>query len=239
MSQLWLPAVDPSGRYPDRKPHQSHIPHLQHDPVPIIPPTNQPQISVDNSISFPITIEQVNQLNLPVIFFDDFENVNLTIEKWTDYTGDWIVENGNFIILSNGKSYVNNNEWKNYIFQADIKSNRTVNKVLVFRFQKSSYGYGIDFRTAPYNDVVLVKANSNNGRIVASSPYNNANGIWYTMTIIIIENDIRVMVNGTEVIHYIDFENSFTTGGIGLGADLEPEPGSKVYFDNVFVIGKK
>lgn len=140
-------------------------------------------------------------------------------------------------MITNGKSYILNNDWCDYTLNVNVSSQNTINKIFIVRYQNENYGYGVDFRTAPYNDVVLVKANpDNSSRILASNSFNNSNNIWYTVSITVDGNRILIRIDNKNVLEYIDNDNPFTHGGVGIGADLEPYPDSRVLFDDVSIV---
>jgi len=57
-----------------------------------------------------------------------------------------------------------------------------VDKIVRFRSVDSTSGYGIDFRSNPYNDIVLVRSlPENEYKILQSASFTNYNGTWYTL----------------------------------------------------------
>lgn len=170
-----------------------------------------------------------------IIFKDNFQNSAITSENWSSLGGNWVVENEVLSCVANGKYLANITIQEDFTFQLDIMGVNVVDKIIVFRAIDDSTHYGIDFRTAPYNDIVLVKSLPGNiGQILQTVPFENYNNIWYTIKIDVENYHIKAFINNQQAIDFIDTSSPITGGTIGVGAMLQPGV-SIVYYDNIIV----
>ena len=145
------------------------------------------------------------------------------------------MENGILSCYSNGKYLANITVPEDFLYQLDIMGVNVIDKIIVFRAIDDSTHYGIDFRTSPYNDIVLVKSLPGNiGKILQTVPFENYNNSWYTFKILVTKNHIKVFIDDHQVIDFIDVSSPITGGTVGVGAMLQPGV-SVVYYDNVSV----
>jgi|GEM_PF-3808554 len=170
-----------------------------------------------------------------IIFKDDFQDSGTTSVNWSPLGGTWIVENGVLSCVANGKYLANITMPEDFTFQLDIMGVNVIDKIIVFRAFDDSTHYGIDFRTAPYNDIVLVKSlPGNTGQIIQTAPFQNYNNTWYTIKVDVANNHIKAFVNGQQIIDFIDVSSPITGGTVGVGAMLQPGF-SIVYYDNIVI----
>jgi curved DNA-binding protein CbpA len=170
-----------------------------------------------------------------IIFKDDFQNSNTTTVNWSSLGGTWVVEDGLLSCIANGKYLANITLPEDFTFQLDIMGINAIDKIIVFRAIDDSEHYGIDFRTNPYNDIVLVKSLPGNaGQIIQDVPFYNNNNTWYTVKVDVENNHIKVFINGQQTIDFIDTSSPITGGTVGVGAMLQPGF-SVVYYDNIVI----
>ncbi len=150
--------------------------------------------------------------------------------------GTWLVENGILRCVANGKYLANSLPPDNFKLQLDIMGIEVVDKIVVFHTLDDSQGYGIDFRSDPYNDLVLVKSMPGNiGQILQTGAIQNYNNIWYKISITMVDNHIQVLINDQIIIDYLDVSSPIKDGRVGVGAMLHNSSVSAVYYDNVIV----
>jgi hypothetical protein len=173
-----------------------------------------------------------------IIFEDEFQDSGTTTVNWSSLGGTWVVEDGVLSCIANGKYLANMKIPEDFTFQLDIMGVNVVDKIIVFRAIDDSTHYGIDFRTAPYNDIVLVKSLPGSvGRIIQTVPFENHNNTWYTIKVDVENNHIKAFVNDQLTIDFFDVSSPITDGTVGVGAMLQPGF-SVVYFDNIVVSDK-
>ncbi len=168
-------------------------------------------------------------------FKDDFQDSATTSENWSPLGGTWVVENGALSCIVGGKYLANITVPEDFTFQLDIMGVNVIDKIIVFRAIDDSKHYGINFRTAPYNDIILVKSLPGNiGQIIQTVPFKNNNNTWYTVKVDVENNHIKVFVNDQPTIDFIDTLDPITDGTVGVGAMLQPGF-SVVYYDNIVI----
>jgi len=194
-------------------------------------PTNDP-IDVINTPHVTDSLEMLeNQL-----FWDDFEDEQFSKSRWSTLGGKWEIINGKYICLEGGKSIAGDPSWTDYSFKVSVLGKSVINKIVVFRFNGNDHHYGINLRSYPYNDLVLVKSiPGKSPEILHSSTLPNYNDAWYFLEITVEGNSTVILVNDEEIISYIDNDEPILKGRIGLGAMLGSTPESMVVFDNVEV----
>jgi curved DNA-binding protein CbpA len=170
-----------------------------------------------------------------IIFKDDFQVSSTTRVNWSSLGGTWIIEDGVLSCIANGKYLANITLPEDFTFQLDIMGINVIDKIIIFRSIDDSTGYGIDFRTTPYNDIVLVKSLPGNvGQIIQTVPFDNNNNTWYTIKVDVENNHIKVFVNDQPTIDFIDTSSPIKDGTVGVGAMLQPGF-SVVYYDNIVI----
>jgi hypothetical protein len=174
------------------------------------------------------------------LFEDDFGNASWTKSQWGILSGSWQVINGSYACTTTGKTSVGNTSWQNYTITVDIKGEgNVVDKAVIFRYTDENNSYGVDFRSAPYNDIVLNKMVAGVHTVgVASAKVTNNNGTWYSLKVSVVNNVIQVFVNNNLVINYTDKSPNVTYGYLALYAQASA-PNNVVYFDNLKVIAER
>jgi hypothetical protein len=169
-----------------------------------------------------------------VLFADDFRNRNFTETHWTEEGGEWDIINGRYTLSYNGISLAGANSWSNYTYVVDVLGINVIDKIIYFRYLAPDNSYGVDFRSHPYNDIVLTKNIPGQGYVIlTSAPRQNYNDAYYSLKFILKGARIQIFVNDILVIDYTDTNNPILKGRIGLSGMLSV--GSKVLFDHVEV----
>lgn len=172
-----------------------------------------------------------------LLFEDDFSNEIVSQSKWKVESGSWKIIDGTYACFKSNLSLAGDINWKDYTLYADVKAIEAVDKTFRFRYIDEGNNYGLNFRSSPYNDIVLGKiVNGVLYQTVASGKVTNYNGTWYSLKITVVRNTIQVYVNNKIIINYVDPYPNIPNGRIGVGAMLPASPNSAAYFDNVKVI---
>jgi hypothetical protein len=174
------------------------------------------------------------------LFEDSFGNTSWTKSQWNVLSGSWQVINGSYACTTTGKTSVGNTSWQNYTITVDIKGEgNAVDKAVIFRYIDENNSYGVDFRSAPYNDIVLNKMVAGVHTVgVASAKVTNNNGTWYSLKVTVANDLIQVYVNDKLLINYSDKSPTLNNGYLALYAQAST-PNSVVYFDNLKVIAER
>ena len=200
-------------------------------------PASPTSSQTSTPVVFPDTVSQTQQPT-PVgiiLFEDDFENPAITFAKW-GITPGWDVVNGKYRATTNQVSIIGDESWADFIVYVDIMGMELIDKIMNFRKTETAW-YGVDFRSDPYNDVVLVKTLPGRANfILTSAKATNFNNAWYTMMLVARQNAIEIYINGRPYIIYTDTEAPISSGRIELGGMMSGKPNSAVYFDNFKVI---
>jgi len=201
--------------------------------TPLIDAARRGEISVTIK---PTTPTEAPEQATGILLWDDFSDTSYSNSIWSVLRGSWAVDEGVMMCNSNGKLLAGDLSWEDYVFEVEILGVDVVDKVVNFRYIETGHGYGIDFRSNPYNDVVLVKATpSNRNQILQSVHVPNYNNTWYTLAVAVKDNRIVVTIDDRIVMDYIDNDSPILHGRVGLGADLHASAISAVYFDNALV----
>jgi len=180
------------------------------------------------------------------LFCDDFDDQ--TITEWQVLTGsidDWIEEDGVLKASSNIPEYrsiiyAGDAGWTDYILEAKIMGNNGVDKTLAFRIQDENNYYTIDIRSdypSPGIDEIAF-GKMENGVYYADKAvcdYNSENGEWYQLRIDCLDNRFIAYVNDAPILTYIDNDNYFMDGRIGLVCWTGYAGNCSIQFDNVTV----
>ncbi|HWR82895.1 MAG TPA: alpha/beta fold hydrolase [Candidatus Deferrimicrobium sp.] len=119
---------------------------------------------------------------------------------------------------------VGDQTWTDYKLELDMRGDAGQDKVFSFR------GYGINFRSAPNNDVHLVGT----GEDLVQS-FTNYNGTTYHFKVECVGPRIKVSINSSLVFDYIDNSSPSLSGGIKLELYSGGACAADVSFDNVVV----
>jgi len=182
------------------------------------------------------------------LFCDDFEDGVMT--EWQTLRDDleicaWSEADGILSSYITGQKWhwciqtVGDQSWENYIFEADVKGNTGVDKVLVFRVQDAENFYAVNLRSdypSPIDEVTFDKMAGNTYTAdIVTAAYPSENGQWYRLKITCVENSFKVYVEDALVLEYTDNHNPYYSGGIGLARWTGIEGDCDIAFDNVTV----
>jgi hypothetical protein len=173
-------------------------------------------------------------------FSDDFEQTEITEQIWEVIDGRWEIVDGTYFCRADSSRCVSmaaDSGLKNYVLSLDIKGNEGVDKFIDLGFIEGKQLYELNFRSDPYNDLVLTEALNGTSTQIKSVGIQNKNGNWYHFEIMVYENSIQVFVDNQLVLVASNLSSS-VTGKMGLGLMYSAAQGAgvtSVYFDNVKV----
>ncbi len=203
----------------------------------------------------------LNQVNASkIIFSEDFSDQIL--EDWSEkrnsqwsnpsskckfglQDASWKIENGKAGIEINGHGCVTEltpdnfslTNIKNFSYKLDISLPQTTNvdRNYVIKYIDGNNWIGVHIIN---QDVIFQKVVNGTGYFLNryQSSYNFvANQEYEFENIILDDNRVKVLINGDEVLNFIDEAPFITDGTIGLQASVGAVTNSKVLFDNIIV----
>ena len=212
-------------------------------------PSGSPRSSAGPSVSptSPLTaaspsapIDSPSSLPSPTIalpFSDDFSTDS---NAWTTVgDGTWSIVEQRYVVNMgqggslSGVSSAGDPNWTDYAFQVDVKGEEGIDKIVLGHFFDNN-AYGVNIRSAPYNDINLTKAVGGVVTILSSVPFQNANGVTYRIRMVFQGTTILVYVNNVLIISYMDQDHPLTHGEIALFG-FSTGAGAVVSFGNVLV----
>jgi hypothetical protein len=221
--------------------------------VPIVPtstpqlntPTAVPATPPQTSTPSPTQLPSPTQPHTPVPtppptqFTDNFEDAMSTLSNWTIVKGLWEIKDGkHYCFLGTRQDFATTlagvNDWKDYTFSVDVMATGAADKTILFRYLDGINTYQINFRAAPYNDMILTKGTGSNPRLLKQVSVENHAGFWYNLKIMVEGNVIRAYVDDTLCLSYLDDASPLLNGGIGLVAHSSDKD-IAISFDNVSV----
>ena len=183
------------------------------------------------------------------LFCDDFEDEVIT--DWQVLAGSctWSESDG---ILSTSDpctepcmeqwciQTVGDQSWDNYVFEAKVRGNSGVDKVLVFRVQDANNYYAVNLRSdypTPGIDQLTFDKMENGvyNADIATADYSSENGVWYHLKVACADNSFKVYVADILVLEHTDNDNPYYTGGIGVACWTGLEGNCDISFDDVAV----
>ncbi len=184
--------------------------------------------------------------NFEGMFCDDFED---GLDPAWQETGDectWTINDG--ILSTSNSGYekwciktIGNNGWHDYDFEADVKGNDGVDKVLVFRYQDDQNYYAINLRSDyPAAGIDEITFDKMIGGVyfadVAVQPYSSQNNVWYRLKVRCVGNYFQIYVDDNLVLEYLDPDDLYPSGGIGVACWTGYHGSCDISFDNVTVM---
>lgn len=173
-----------------------------------------------------------------VIFEDDFEDGEA--EDWKIDIPDEAplgsncrveIDDGNYVLSSRGQTWaeVGDFTWTNYTFEVKFKFITSQGCAMInFRLGSPAHRYFLQFWG---EDFFLTKQYLETFSEVKYERLAININTWYTLKIVCVGNNIRAYVNDVLQLQYIDTENPFLTGRIGLEICAD----SHIHFDDVKV----
>jgi len=181
--------------------------------------------------------------NFDGLFCDDFEDGVIT--EWQVLTGSctWIESNGILSTSNTGQEQwclqtIGDQSWNNYVFEAKVRGNSGVDKVLVFRVQDANNYYAVNLRSdwGGFDEITFDKmVNGVYNADIVTAGYPSENGIWYHLQVACADNSFKVYVDDALVLEYTDNDNPYYTGGIGVACWTGLEGNCDISFDDVAV----
>lgn len=200
-------------------------------------PTKTP--NSDNMKSAPFVTKvstQEFQKKIVTYFKDDFSNIDQTKNQWENDESDWIIVDEKLKFVDNGRIFAGNNEWTDYTFSVKVMGQKTIDKIIFFRYTDIVHTYYVFLRSSPINDIVLARTTPElPDKILIRVPYQNNESTWYSLKVVLQGNSIRIYINDALAIDYVDSESPLENGRIGLVANLPLDQNASVFFDDVIV----
>ena len=172
---------------------------------------------------------------IPLPFSDDFSTAT---HAWTTSgNGDWSIADQTYVVnmgqasTFSGASTAGDPNWTDYAFQVDVRGERGIDKIVLGRVFDNN-AYGVNIRTAPYNDLNLTKAVRGLVTVPSHVAFQNSNGVTYRIRMVFQDTIILVYVNNSLLIRYKDADHPLTHGQIALFGFTSDD---RVRFDNVLV----
>ncbi len=185
------------------------------------------------------------------LFCDDFEDGIIT--DWQSLRNDgcsWAESNGILSTSISGMEQwciqtVGDHSWANYSLEAKVIGNVGINegvdKVLVFRIQDADNFYTVNLRSDyPSSGDDFITFDKMVGGVyqadVVTESYPSEIGVWYTLRVNCIGNYFQVYVDDNLALEYVDPDNLYPTGGIGVACWTGYHGFCDISFDNVTVL---
>ena len=142
------------------------------------------------------------------IFSEDFDDG--VADGFTPIGPGWAVEDGVYTCETFGfevysSSVFGDPEWLDIIASFDIKSVDATSHIFRFRVNDFEDFYDVNLRSAPWNDVVLMRTMNTQREIIAQVPTAPfANNTWHNVQVMAEGFHFTVVLNGTVVLEYYD-----------------------------------
>lgn len=143
--------------------------------------------------------------------------------------GSWTVENGEYVgyVIKEPSqdlptyAITGNNSWDNYRFTVRVKGDIGLDKVILFRYHSLNETYAVKLISSwwdTYGDKITLLKNNLVNWWGASASYINTIGVWYTLSVEVNLNNIKIFINNstTPILDYTDTNNPILNGKIGL-----------------------
>lgn len=156
-----------------------------------------------------------------ILFQDNFDDGNA--DSWQSLgAGSWFVENNEYVVQMEpniklrGFSVAGNPNWRNFIYEVDIRGEEGVDKIIVARYVDEQTWYALNLRSTPLNDLTLSKETAGQHTILATVPFTNEIGEWHHLTLLVVNDQIKASVDGSLMISYQDIGSALVNGRVGL-----------------------
>jgi hypothetical protein len=155
---------------------------------------------------------------------------------WTHYcysaTCNWTVSGGVYHLTASPGPTISTfdatDTWSNYEYDVDVRTDTGTNRTVIFRYVDPDNYYDLLMRPAR---LVLTRHTSVSDTTLGTAPgLSFSAGVWYGITILALNGDIQVYVDGDRLIDVVD-PDPLLSGPVGVRA----ESGEEALFDNVSV----
>jgi hypothetical protein len=176
------------------------------------------------------------------IFFDDFSSK--TGDWHFEGPCTWIEENDVLWTSASGNrvfclATTGDLSWTDYIYEVDVYGIAGVDKCIEFRVQDYRNHYYINLRSDWPNQgndsLYFCKIVDGTCVYYESVYWPSQNNTWYHLKVEILGNHFKVFVDDNFVHEFIDGQNTFPQGKIGLGCWTGDADTCNIRFDNVLV----
>ncbi len=152
------------------------------------------------------------------------------VSQFTYLKGIWNLEEGELSgsCCDFGEAYTGAHDWKDYTYEVTLIPKVGDYHRINFRVQGAIRSYAVGL--APENKLVLYK-NENGYRVLVEKDFLWEHGKEYTLKVEVKGPDIKVFVNGKEMIAFTDKESPYLTGQVGMSVFK----GSHCHFKNVII----
>ncbi|MBU7029173.1 MAG: DUF1080 domain-containing protein [Theionarchaea archaeon] len=170
-----------------------------------------------------------------MLLSDNFDDSSY--QGWSIIYGDWRVVQGQLFSYGSGYITTGSSTWTDYSVEVRVFIYANSDDVAIdFRWDGGSNRYRMQTWDR-YDTLRLYKGNSSGYEELshANLAGMNLQG-WHKWKAMVVGNTIRLYVDNTLVIHYVDMDNPYTDGKVALRV-VESSPVSLIGFDDVGVRG--
>jgi len=180
-----------------------------------------------------------------VILADDFNDGN--DDGWTSWgLCSWEVTDGEYSASNTGErqwcvSWAGGTGWYDYAFEADVRGEAGVDKVLILRYQDPAHFYAINLRSdypSPGMDEVTINRMYDGvfEADIVTVPYPSCNGVTYRLRGVVKRDSIKAYVDDVLVATWEDMSGDpLTQGAVGVACWTGDAQICDVSFDNALV----
>ena len=115
----------------------------------------------------------------------------------------------------------------------DLNSTRA--KIIEFGRHGDFAGYGVNFRSDPYNDAVLAYGENDQAEILEIVPYAHSSGQWLQVELRVSEALIEVDVDGISLISFDASAGAAVEGWLSLGGNAGGDGEAYMEFDDLII----
>lgn len=202
----------------------------------ITPQQSNPTILATSTSMTTFQGAQITQTDGTILFSDDFSDVEKTKEQWDNDPLVWEIVYERLRFTQNSQAFSVDKSWSNYTLKLNMMCISAIDKIVFFRVLSEEQAYYIFLRSGPINDLVLGKGFSEMpDEILKRVAILNFTDTWYAINISVYDNVINIYIDDVLMMNYIDENQPYLTGGIGVMSMLPADPDAAAYYDNVLV----
>ena len=144
--------------------------------------------------------------------------------------GSWSIKDGSLVLGGNfGKYMLGSENWSNYVVESDIKiSSNNINAGLCVRvsnpstYLEGNLSAGSDYLQGYYigfsSGCIILGKHNYDWKELKKVSFDTKAGQSYHLSVEVIENEIRISVDGVELMTYTDTDSPFLHGMVGYRA---------------------